>query len=396
MIEHKMIDDINVIREVSRKYHSHGFSSSAFLQGSVVNTVDSYMNEQVHFAPDENGEYVYKTIDSRDLPKSHLMQLWRMKTIDEFYFNMHFYILDILHNAERTAQETYDIATGYAREFDPDYVIDKDRFFGMIDTYVEDEILVMREENGVKHYTMAPRTKLPSPELLRYFAEIAPCGTAGFTIEYKRQFVKSFFQFKHHFTALAFNDGILLDIFDAISKRITVVPILFDEGKTNEVVPIKVLSGTHGGRDHLACYDLVTKKFKNIRVDEIREFELGEKYDEYDARYEELEKLREHVWLIDFTERIEHIMFELQFEPAEDYVLLRLNRENRFGKITKLSEGYVRFEADVTNSYEILPWVRTFMGWVTKIELSNKEALKHFKDEIRAMNDMYGGNDETV
>lgn len=396
MIDRNMIDDINVIREVSRKYHSRGFNSSAFLNGSVVNTVDSYMGEQVSFSANENGEYVYKTIDSRDLPKSHLMQLWRMKKIDEFDFNVHFYILDILYNDEKTAEEVYDIASGYAKEFDPDYVMDKERFHKKMETYVEDGILIKREENGVKYYSMAPLTKLPGPELLRFFAEIAPCGTVGFSIEYKRQFVKSFFQFKHHFTALAFNDGILLDVFEAISKRITVVPVLFDEGKTNEVVPIKVMSGAHGGRDRLACYDLVTKKFKTIRVDEIREFELGEKYDEYDARYDELEKLREHAWIFDFSEKLEHVMFELQFEPAEDHVLVRLNREKRFGKITKLSEGYVRFEADVTNTYEILPWILTFMGWVTKIELSNKEALKSFKDEIKALSDMYGGNDETV
>ncbi len=396
MIDRNMIDDINVIREVSRKYHSRGFNSSAFLQGSVVNTVDSYMGEQVKFAADENGEYVYKTIDSRDLPKSHLMQLWRMKKIDEFDFNVHFYILDILHNEEKTAQEVYKISSGYAKEFDPDYVIDKERFFKKIEKYVEDGLLVKREENGVNLYTMAPRTKIPGPELLRFFTEIAPCGTVGFSIEYKRQYVKSFFQFKHHFTALAFNDGILVNIFEAISKRLTLVPILFDEGKTNKIVPLKVLSGTHAGRDRLACYDLVTNSFNSIRIDEIREFEFGEKYDEYDARYDELEKMREHVWIFTYGEKLEHVMFELQFEPAEDYVLLRLNREKRFGKITKLSEGYVRFEADVTDTFEITPWIRTFSGWITKIELSNKEALKKFKDDLKAMNEMYGGNDGTV
>ncbi len=396
MIDRNMIDDINVIREVSRKYHSRGFNSSAFLNGSVVNTVNSYMGEQVDFSANEKGEYIYKTIDSRDLPKSHLMQLWRMKKIDEFDFNVHFYIMDILHNDEKTAEEVYDISSGYAREFDPDYVIDKERFYKKIETYVEDGLLVKREENGVNYYTMAPCAKIPSPELLRFFAEIAPCGTVGYTIEYKRQFVKSFFQFKHHFTALAFNDGVLLNIFEAISKRITVVPILFDEGKTNEIVPLKVLSCSHAGRDRVACYDLVTKEFKSIRIDEIKELETGKNYDEYDARYDELEKMRENVWILKLSEKTEHVMFELEFEPAEDYVLLRLNREKRFGKITKLSEGMVRFEADVTDTYEILPWIRTFMGWITKIELSNKEVLKVFKDDLKTLNEMYGGNDETV
>ena len=106
--------------------------------------------------------------------------------------------------------------------------------------------------------------------------------------------------------------------------------------------------------------------------------------------------MRENVWILKLSEKTEHVMFELEFEPAEDYVLLRLNRENRFGKITKLSEGMVRFEADVTDTYEILPWIRTFTGWITKIELSNKEVLKVFKDDLKTLNEMYGGNDETV
>ena len=184
--------------------------------------------------------------------------------------------------------------------------------------------------------------------------------------------------------------------FEAISKRITVVPVLFDEGKTNEVVPLKVLSCSHAGRDRMACYDLVTGKFNTIRIDEIRELESGRNYDEYDARYDDFEKIREHVWILSLKEDLEHVMFELEFEPAEDYVLLRLNREKRFGKITKLSEGMVRFEADVTDTYEILPWIRSFTGWITKIELSNKEVLKVFKDDLKTLSEMYGGNDETV
>ena len=36
------------------------------------------------------------------------------------------------------------------------------------------------------------------------------------------------------------------------------------------------------------------------------------------------------------------------------------------------------------------------MGWITKIELSNKEVLKVFKDDLKTLNEMYGGNDETV
>lgn len=392
MIERRMIDDINVIREVSRKYHSRGFESPAFLRGSsVVGTVDYYMGEQVSFTENENGDYVYKTIDSRDLPKSHLMQLWRMKKIDEFDFNVHFYILDIVCNGEKSAEEIYNEANGYAGLFDPEYTLDKDRFYKKLDTYSEDGLLTKRSIDGTDYYSMAPYGKIPSPELLRYFTEIMPCGTVGFTIEYKRQYVKSFFQFKHHFTALAFNDGILVDIFDAISKRLSVIPVLFDEGKTGKTVPLKVLSGSQAGRDYLACYDLETKKFRSIRVDQIKELELCEKYDEYDARYDELEKIRVNAWALTFREETEHVMFELQFEPAEDYVLLRLNREKRFGKITKVAEGIVRFEADVTNTYEILPWIMTFIGWITRLEMSNKEALRKFKEDLKVMNEMYGG-----
>ena len=75
----------------------------------------------------------------------------------------------------------------------------------------------------------------------------------------------------------------------------------------------------------------------------------------------------------------------------EGYILDRLEREKRHGRIEKIDEHTYRFVADVYNAGELIPWARTFLGRIVSFESDNRFAVNRFCEDIRSMAGMYGG-----
>ena len=75
---------------------------------------------------------------------------------------------------------------------------------------------------------------------------------------------------------------------------------------------------------------------------------------------------------------------------GEDYIVKRLEREKRCGNILKIDEETYRFVADVYDSYEAVPWIRTFFGRIKRLECSNKTVSDQIKIDMVKMFKMYG------
>ena len=82
-------------------------------------------------------------------------------------------------------------------------------------------------------------------------------------------------------------------------------------------------------------------------------------------------------------------MFEVSYARYEEYIVDRLLREKRCGTVTKIHDGLLRFEADVYDSTELVPWIRTYIGRITKLEFSNKGVEKRFREDLQRMYEMY-------
>ena len=50
-----------------------------------------------------------------------------------------------------------------------------------------------------------------------------------------------------------------------------------------------------------------------------------------------------------------------------------------------------RFTADVYDASEMMPWLRTFIGRIVKLECSNASITRLFLDDLAKMRRMYGG-----
>ena len=57
--------------------------------------------------------------------------------------------------------------------------------------------------------------------------------------------------------------------------------------------------------------------------------------------------------------------------------------------VERLSKNSSRFTAEVFDSGELVPWIRTFICRITEIEFSNKELEKQFKRDMEGMYKIY-------
>ena len=80
---------------------------------------------------------------------------------------------------------------------------------------------------------------------------------------------------------------------------------------------------------------------------------------------------------------------------GEGYILDRLEREKRHGRIEAVDEHTYRFIADVYDAGEMLTWARSFIGRVVSFESNNRFAVDRFYGDVRRMAEMYGGGGET-
>ncbi len=55
-----------------------------------------------------------------------------------------------------------------------------------------------------------------------------------------------------------------------------------------------------------------------------------------------------------------------------------------------------RYVADVFDAGEMLPWLRTFIGRIGKLESSNDFGVKRFHEDLEATAALYGGDDDAV
>ena len=53
--------------------------------------------------------------------------------------------------------------------------------------------------------------------------------------------------------------------------------------------------------------------------------------------------------------------------------------------MTQLDEHTWRYTADVFDTQEILPWIRTFISRITRMNFSNRTAENQFKSDLQAM-----------
>jgi hypothetical protein len=77
-------------------------------------------------------------------------------------------------------------------------------------------------------------------------------------------------------------------------------------------------------------------------------------------------------------------------DKDENFILERLQREKRHGNLATVCEGTYLLEIKLTDPLEILPWLRSFLGYAV-IEKSGKHDLfERYSEYISEMREKYG------
>ena len=402
MAYHELIKNFRRIRPYMRSFYVYGFRhrleydvKSARSYDNERRRVASWLGEYMKFGQDANGKRVFLSVDSRNIARNPLYQAFRAKSFTDLDITLHFYLMDILEpEAGKTVNEIMDELEGYLEEFENVELPDVSSLQKKLVEYV-DIGLVRREKQGkqVWYFLSQSDMTLDSWRMAAaFFSEAAPLGVVGSYLLDRMETSPDCFRFKHHYSLYALDSEVLCVLFFALGEHRKVV--LQQGRRSYEILPLKIYISTQTGRQYVLGQTMAGFRF--FRLDVIDSVEPGAKTEITPQLEENLTKFQCNVWgtATKRGRRTEHL--EMVIRGDESFVIQRLRREKRCGTIAELADGNWRFEADVLDAMEMLPWIRTFTGRIVSLRCTNPQGEKRCYEGREAMKKMYGGDADAV
>ena len=416
----ELIKNFEKIRAYMRDFYVYGFKSrddygakskSARSYDDERRRLESWLGDHMSFVRTPEGKNVFISIDSRTIRHNPLYNAWKAKSFTDGDITLHFILFDILHHPsvrKTIAELLAEIDETYLGGFESPQMYDESTIRKKLKEYGEAGIIVTEREGRKVYYRRAESPDIKElSEVLHYFSEVAPCGVVGSYILDKldkEETDTDAFTFKHHYVTGAIDSGVMAALFTAMrEKRAVTISNLSrskDLPRRCRIVPLRVLISAQSGRQYLFAYLPEFKSFNSYRVDYLSNAKLEEPTPRFDELREELDRMKEKMWGVSVkrnkwgTEHLEHVEFTVRVEENEEFIVRRLYREKRVGKVEKLDENTYRFSADVYDSGEMIPWIRTFICRIVRMNFSNRTLENKFKDDLRAMYRMYGVDEE--
>lgn len=404
----ELIKNFDRIREYMRQFYVYGFRSreeydrkSGRSYDNERRRIESWMGRYMGFRRNAEGKQVFLSVDSRSIPADPLHSAFKAKSFTDLDVTLHFYILDLLREGPLTAGELLE---GIHREY-----------LSLFDTPLEPDLSSLRRK--LKEYTQLGllRTQKQGREVvyaiaedgigltgwadtLAFFSETDPLGVIGSYLLDRLEDGSAHFRFKHHYLLHSLDAQVILPLLTAIGEKRSVRVVNFSPRSRGRemlhwVLPMHIWISTQDGRQYLMCYHYGFRKMMCFRLDYIRAVELWTEEPRFDALRERCALYRQHLWGTSggSGRHIEHFEMIVRWRPGEEFIPRRLEREKRVGKVEDLGDGRLRFTADVYDAAELMPWVRTFIGRIEKIDCTNPEVTARFRETLQQMYEMYGG-----
>ncbi len=407
----ELIKNFEKIRAYMRDFYVYGFKSRDEYQSKSARSYDderrrleSWLGDHMSFVRTPEGKNVFISIDSRTIRHNPLYNALKAKSFTDGDITLHFIIFDILHNpsVKRTVSELLaEIDEKYLSGFERPMMFDESTVRKKLKEYCEAGIITTEKEGRKVYYRRTDSTDISDlNDVLHYFSEVAPCGVVGSFILDKEESDTDTFTFKHHYITGAIDSGVLASLFTAMrEKRVVTISNMSrrsDLPRRNRIIPLRVFISAQSGRQHLFAYLPEYNIFHSYRVDYLSNVKLEEPTPRFDELRGELDRMQSKMWGVSVkrnkwgTEHLEHVEFTIKIEDNEEYIVGRLEREKRIGTVEKLDENTYRFSADVYDSAEMIPWIRTFICRIVKMNFSNRSIENQFKKDLEAMYSMYG------
>lgn len=395
-------------REYIRDFFIYGFKTREDFKSKSSRTYDnerrrieSWLWKYIHTEYTPKGKNISLAIDSSLLDTNPLFRAWKTKSFTANDIKLHFYLLDYLDTVNgKTVEEITDgILVNYG------YLPDIQMVRRKCNEYEKEGLLRKTRNKKNIIYTKEPSFNnlfgdIPlMADALCFYKIVSPLGIAGDTILDTISKSNSIFRAKHCFFVHTLEDEILLAVLEAMHNKQDVT--LLVKGSKNNiqqsmvVLPLRIFTSTRTGRRYLCIYNTRSKSFFCIRMDFIKKAVPGEISPVYDKVKEQLSQNQHKAWGVSFQNKTQIRMHYLKMTlyidtEKEPYVLQRLYREGKGGKITQTSKNLFTYETQVFDANEMLPWIRTFTGRIEKLESSHPGLKNLFERDMAAMYKMYG------
>lgn len=407
----ELVKNFDRIRDYMRQFYVYGFKcrneydkKSARSYDNERRRLESWLGDFMRFRQSADGKNVFMSVDSRSIPGNPLYNAFKAKSFTTGDVTFHFYILDLLHDDQAyTAQEICDLmGEKYLSFFESEWQPDISTIRKKLKEYVSlgilksekrgRELFYSREADGIHLNTWA--------DTVSFFSEADPLGVVGSTLLDKLNASSNHFQFKHHYILHALDSQILLQLLTAIGAKMTVTLTNASQRRNSAqavhtVCPLQIFISTQGGRQYLLCYHYRFSKLMFFRLDYIQKVEATVVERRYDKYMGYCEKFHSHLWGtssgVDYN--VDHLEMTLHFEDNEQYIPRRLEREKRNGRVEIVDHNTCKYIVDTYDASELLPWLRTFIGRIEKLECTDAAVVDRFFTDLAATLALYRGEE---
>ena len=408
----ELIKNFNRIRDYMREFYVYGFKSrdeytrrSARSYDDERRRLESWLGDYMRFRQTPEGKNVFLSIDSRVSRHNPLYAAWKAKSFTDGDITLHFILFDILYSPDISLPltELTEAIDDYLLSFDETRLFDSSTVRKKLNEYVSEGLIVSEKRGKTMYYRRAENTEAYDADILDFFSEIAPCGVVGSYLLDKTEPRDGYFAFKHHYITSVMDSEIVCTLLTAISEKrnITIETINrhTDIISESHVVPLRIMASVQSGRQYLMAYDLPFDRIRPFRTDNIESVKIDDISERFEELRDMLDGMTPHLWGVSTQsfsgDQMEHVEFTVKYSDDETHIPERLEREKRCGTVEKIDSNTSKFSADVYDSSELIPWIRTFICRITDISFSNSGLQERFNNdltEMYALYDMEGGD----
>lgn len=404
----ELIKHFNIVRNYVRDFYVYGFKSRMDYPETGRRTYDnerrrieSWFADYIQYDYDpSHKKSVAITLDSNRIDSNPLFNVWKTKSFTKNDIMLHFFLLDLMRDGKSRNVETItdELLKHTQVLFEVQTVRKK------LSEYVQQGLFTITKEGRQHVYTACLVWLADHPELYSglkeaasYFQTAAPFGFIGSTILDSLRCRNEHFRFRHDYLAHTLEDEVLLPLLEAMKEK-RQISLQIKSTKSSrlsefECVPLKIRVSTQTGRRYVCVRRTAGGRLSNYRLDSIQQVTLLNSEPDYDRYLTGYKKNSSYIWGVSFgsSRKPEQVCLQLSVdEMTEGYLIDRIYREGRHGRLIRLQPGIWEYTIECWDSAEIIPWLRTFTGRIINFTCSNKQVEQRFWHDMQLMQELYG------
>ena len=398
----ELIKNFDNIRMYMRDFFVYGFRTREDYAKKGLRSYDnekrriqSYLGDLLSFKQTEIGKKVFISLDAKSVSRNPLYKAFKVKSFTSKDISLYFIVMDILKSGESYSLTDIlnKIDSDYLSYFSKPLLFDESTLRKKLKEY-EALGLIKSEKTSKKLEYSLVNDDIEAKDykdVIRFFTEENILGVIGSYIEDKFENADEYISFKNRYIMNAYDTEVVFEILRAIKNENKVKIQTFASAKQREYIPLKLYVSKQGGRNYLMCKGMEDNRFYSIRTDYIKSVRQGLKVNDFSIVKTRFEDISRHIWGVSYSAgKLEHFEMDIYVGKGEEYIVSRLEREKRCGKVTKLDKETYRFSVDLYDSYELVPWIRTFFGRIKRLKCSNRMVSDQIKFDIVKMSKQYG------